>query len=798
MVAIEVKFKCTAIRCIYSSDNFKIYSVDVNRQEYPQIKFTKYGNATIKGDIHELTTGMTYDVVAEEEYSDQRGFGYNVKTIKNDKPIAELDMDIFLSEVATPRQATILLTVFPDIVDRVMNNNLEDVYDSIDRKYLKGVGKKTFEKIKSKIIMNYCLIEMLNEFGGILSFTMVKKLYAEYTSVQSIREKMKKDPYQCLTKVSGIGFKTADQLLLDMEEESRNRVNKGENAIVEFEEDLRSSAQRCLACITYLLKENEANGHTKMSIATLKEQCDKLVPACCHHFVLAIKDNPTFFLDKELREIARKKTRDTEVYIANRLFDGLKEGKDNIWEIDIEKYRQCKNGIMLSDEQVSSIVEMCCNSIIILKGNAGTGKSQTIEAIISYLDDNNKTYNIFAPTGRASKVAAKYTGRDAKTIHRGLGFRPPNEWMFRLDNKLIIDVLIIDESSMADIFLFKKTLDAIDFKLTKLVVVGDNAQLPSVSCGNLLHDLIESNVIPTITLTKVFRYSEGGLMKVATDIRESRRYLPAHVDGRKVFGANNDYIFIQSDTQNISNKVIEVYKQLLKKGYTVDDIMVLSAQNKGEQGTVTLNNNLQKIANVNSLIPQPYEFKIGDTQFFEGDLVIQTKNNYRAKKYSKNKMLFDKSYDYDDVYEEDEDDNGDHIFSIKEKKQQESVEAFIANGEIGKIISIGSNNVVIDFSGEKVVYTRIEMQNVLLGYSLSVHKAQGGSARIVIYISPISHSFFMTSNLLYVALTRTEERCIHIGDAPTINNAIKKKDNLVRETFLRRLLVGLKHNIKIG
>ncbi len=171
---------------------------------------------------------------------------------------------------------------------------------------------------------------------------------------------------------------------------------------------------------------------------------------------------------------------------------------------------------------------------------------------------------------------------------------------------------------MVDIFLFEKLLDAIDFKTTRLVLIGDNAQLCSVGCGNLLHDFMETKVIPTITLTKVFRYGEGGLMKVATDVRCCKTYLTNAMKNKMIkFGANQDYVFVDLSSEAIPQNVVGLYKKLLSKGYGVEDIQVLTAKNVGDCGTVALNNRIQKVANPN------YGSKVflrsGDTVFFEGD-----------------------------------------------------------------------------------------------------------------------------------------------------------------------------------
>ena len=155
----------------------------------------------------------------------------------------------------------------------------------------------------------------------------------------------------------------------------------------------------------------------------------------------------------------------------------------------------------LTDEQTSALECICNNNIMILNGFAGSGKSATSAMIIKMLEDNNISYTLMAPTGRAAKVLSDYTGKPAATIHRGLGYMPKNRWGYNSECQLPFDVVLVDEFSMTDIFLFLHLCEAIDFSRTKLIVVGDSAQLPSVGPGNLLYDMINSFVIPTVTLT---------------------------------------------------------------------------------------------------------------------------------------------------------------------------------------------------------------------------------------------------------------------------------------------------------
>lgn len=746
----DVTFKGKVVRCTYNSESYKVFAVDVDRTVYPDIKFSKYGNAIISGDLHSLGEGIEYEIKAIEENT-KHGYGYKVINIKRGKPNTALDMQMFLSEIISPQQAYVLFEVYPDIVDRVISNRLDD----IDLNKTKGIKDFTFNLIKEKIINNFCLVELVTEFQGLLSITMIKKLYEKYTSVQKVRSEIKSNPYKSLCGLARVGFKTADSLLLEIDRASKENIKNGKPPIIDFQFDLKTSNQRCLACILYLLEENENNGHTKMDLIELKNQCEKLVPACSNHIIEAIKDSNIYY-NKEKIEIALKSTYEIEKYIADNILKGI--GINKTWNIDCEKYKNSSD-ISLTDEQVGAIKTLCNYNISILNGCAGTGKSATTASIIKMLIDNNKTFRLFSPTGKAAKVLSEYTGHEATTIHRGLGYKPPNEWEYGIDSKLSCDVLIIDEFSMVDIFLFKRVIDAIDFNVTKIVMVGDNAQLSSVSCGNLLHDFMQSDIIKTTTLTKVFRYGEGGLMKVATDVRECKKYLDkSNLQKCNFFGKNKDYAFINVGSDTIVKNAVALYQKLLTQGYTTNDIQVLTSYKKGNIGSLAINNSIQKIANKNY---GSTGIKYGEITYYKGDIIIQNVNNYKAK-----------------IFVDDEWCSG----------KDEKSETFIANGETGFVVSIGLHNMVIDFDGVKVLYSREDLQTIGLGYSISIHKSQGSSIKVVILLTPKAHSFMLNSNLIYVGLTRMKEKCFHLGSVDTINKAIKKKENLNRHTFMQDLL----------
>lgn len=281
-----IEFKCVPERLVYNSTDFKIYGVSVNSFEYPNVQIGKYGTATIKGNISELNLGIDY-IVKAKEVSDSHGVGYNVINIKREKPTTLAATRNFLYEILTPNQTDVLLEAYPDIVDRIMNNRLDD----IDLSRTKGIKDYTFNVIKNKVIENFKLAEIVEEFRGLFNLSTVKKLYDKYTSVDKIKEVIREEPYQCLCRLGGIGFKTADSLLLTLDKDGKECQKKGEKPVLFFGFDLITSYQRAKACVDYLLDENENNGNTYMHVGDLKKQFDVLVPEAkttCHLFLKVI------------------------------------------------------------------------------------------------------------------------------------------------------------------------------------------------------------------------------------------------------------------------------------------------------------------------------------------------------------------------------------------------------------------------------------------------------------------------------------------------------------------------------
>ena len=726
---------------VYNSDEYKIYGCSVNSFEYPQIQIGKYGTATIKGNVQELNLGVEYTVKAKE-ISDKYGVGYEVINIKREKPTTLAATRNFLYEILTPNQTDTLLEVYPDIVDRIMNNRLDD----IDLNKTKGIKDYTFNVIKQKVIENFKLADLVEEFRGLFSLSIIKKLYDKYPSVEKIKEVIRTEPYECLCRLSGIGFKTADGMLLTLEKESKQCKENGKNPILFFGFDLKPSYQRAKACVDYILNENEANGNTYVKVGDLKKQFEILVPEAIANLPLILKGDNDVIFDRESLSVCRKETYETEKYIAEKIKEGL--SINTKWDCDCSKFRSL-DGFDLTLDQCKTSEYMCIYNIVMLVGYGGAGKSSSTQAFVNLLKHYNKSFLLLAPTGRAAKVLAGFTGENAMTIHRGLGYMPPNDWNFNSEHPLPYDVVIVDEFSMVDIFLFKHLLEAIDFNRTKLLIIGDDAQIPSVGAGNVLYDLLCYKKIPTITLDKVFRYGKGGLSTVATDARTQTEYLDKNKKGMQVFGEDQSYIFMPLQQDEIVDYTVKLYKTLLTKGYNVEDIAVLSCYNVGDYGVIELNKRLQEAVN-----PNPdAKIVFGDSEFRLNDIVMNYANDYKAVLYNE-EFLDDKNT------------------------------TFIANGESGMVDKIGHNSMVSNYDGTLIYYDKGKLKNIRLAYAITTHKSQGGQFKVVILITPRSHTFMLNSNLLYVGISRAKEKCYHLGEIKTVNNALKKKENFDRKTLL--------------
>jgi len=419
-------------------------------------------------------------------------------------------------------------------------------------------------------------------------------------------------------------------------------------------------------------------------------------------------------------------------------------------EKEIYRIEKSKN-ISFGNKQVMAIKESLENGMIIITGGPGTGKTTTINAIITICEDLDLTVVLAAPTGRAAKRMTETTGKEAKTLHRLLeiSFMEEDSTFNRdEDSPIEADVIIIDEASMIDILLMNSLLKAIN-PGTRVILVGDIDQLPSVGPGNVLKDVINSGVIKVVMLDEIFRQAEESMIIVnAHKVNKGESPI--------LNAKDKDFFFMSvNNPQDMIKTIIDLNKDRLPSFYKVDplrDIQVLTPMKKGDVGIHSLNKYLQ--ASLNPKSKSKDEKQIGDEVFRVGDKVMQIKNNYKLEwKIIRNGI---------------ESDKGEGVF----------------NGDFGYINEIDNEDSILKviFDEEKLVeYEFKQIDELKLAYATTVHKAQGSEFPVV--IMPISSGppMLLTRNLFYTAITRARELVVLVGEEKYMHMMIK--NNIIARRY---------------
>lgn len=397
---------------------------------------------------------------------------------------------------------------------------------------------------------------------------------------------------------------------------------------------------------------------------------------------------------------------------------------------------------------------------ICVTGNSGKTAMQKL--IVELIEELKASAKYLCPTGKASKVLSKYIGKDAHTIHRAIGFGMDKE--DKAQHELWEDFLIVDETSMLDVFLTSAFLDQIKNPHSRIIFIGDPAQAAAVSAGNVLNDMVSSGIIKYVELTKVWRQKEGGILDIATRTRQGIRFLDNNDTGKNKFGENLVIHCISSDHMESGYKYY--YNYFLQK-YQPEEIMVLSSTNKNNLGTVRINGELQKI---NNPLNGQKQIAIGEDAFLRvGDYVINKKNNYSAISVS------------GEVFTVVNGDTGKIIDIVQDWKPD-------PNSIIDEDEQVDLNGIHVDFSFAVIVIPFEQKHQLVHSWALSIHASQGSSAKAVIVVADKAHKFQLTRNLLYVASSRATEREVILTQAETINFAMKKVDTLTRKTLLDKFL----------
>lgn len=385
----------------------------------------------------------------------------------------------------------------------------------------------------------------------------------------------------------------------------------------------------------------------------------------------------------------------------------------------------------LDPSQQAAVELMLSSPFTIVTGGPGTGKSTTLRVALDRMDERGESYALAAPTGKASKRMQEATGRPASTIHRLLCWTPQG-FMFNEGNQLDVDAVIIDESSMLDIELARDLLSAVSVD-TRVILVGDANQLPSVGPGRVLADLVESNVVPVARLTTVHRAAaESWVCSQAPNILAGK---PLDLSPR------HDFRFVEAeDPADAARHVADLVSSEAYKG-----AQVLAPQRNTACGVEALNAALQARLNPKKHEDQP-EWKMGDSAFRRGDRVIQTSNNYKLVCSDGSMGVF--------------------------------------NGEVGEIVELSSNVMIVDFGDRKVEYTREAAMGLDLAYALTVHKSQGSEFPWVICVVHSSHTHMLTRQLVYTAITRAKKGVVIVGNRKGLAVATSDKVPPKRNTGL--------------
>lgn len=615
------------------------------------------------------------------------------------------------------------------IADTLGNNAVEIIKnDGVKAlKDIKGIGKTTAKDIVEGIRETYEVQEIIGELAHFgVTADMAIKVYRQYEG--ETLDKVRENPY-ILTEIDGVGFITVDSIARRMG-------------------ILPTSSHRVNACIDYVLvricnqrghtfvKDHELIQETLMALNANVEPSQHVTAEEIRQNIYMLEDDKLVVEDdnvypKYLYNYETRLARKLAILIKNR---GSRDGEampslENKVNEHIKNYQK-KNKIILANEQREAIKRLIEEDVLILTGGPGTGKTTVVKAIIDVYKKMNKNAHVrlVAPTGRASKKLEEATGFESMTIHRMIGYRQGERPDYHNDNKLSGDLFVIDEMSMVDLQLAYYLLDAIENK-AKVLFVGDVDQLPSVSPGNVLYDLIQSNV-PTVHLTEIFRQAEES--QIVTNAHRVNTGKTLLIDYEK-----EDFYFInRMNVHEIAQLIVMSVVRFETLGYSLEDILVLSPMRKGEVGTIILNEKLREALNPPSKVKK--EVKFGNRTFRVGDKIMQNVNDNEKAVY---------------------------------------------NGELGVITDITKETredddklvdvIVAKFDGRTIKYFRDEFDQIELGYALTIHKSQGGEAPIVIMPVTMNHRIMLARNLYYTGITRAKEKVVLIGTNEAMSMAIE-------------------------
>ena len=686
------------------------------------------------------------NIAAEGDYVEHPLYGkqFKMATYRIEAPKDSVSMERYLASGAIKGIGAALAT-------RIVKKFGEDTFRIIEEEperlvEVKGISERKAQEIavqmEEKKDLRDALV-YLQQFG--ISNTLAVKIYNTYG--MNLYGVMKENPYRLAEDISGIGFRLADELAakIGIHTDSDYRIRSG---------------------IFYVLLQSTGEGHTYLPLPLLLERAGRLL-GLSREAVRPQIDN--LMMDKKLVIKGDKVFASSYYYMelncARMLYERnlkLEEEVPPSQEAQLEKKLEklAQNLKMELDElQIRAVMEAVRNGIFILSGGPGTGKTTTINMMIHYFESEGLDIFLAAPTGRAAKRMTEATGYEARTIHRmlelnsALSDEDTRKVSFERneENPLEADVIIIDEMSMVDIQLFQALLKAVT-PGTRLILVGDVNQLPSVGAGQVLRDLITSGKFPMVELKKIFRQAQE------SDIVVNAHKINA---GEQISFDNKsrDFFLLERNDVNVIYKhMIQLIQEKLPRYVKASayDIQVLTPMRKGSLGCETLNGILQRY--LNPADAGKKEHIIGDTVYREGDKVMQVKNNYQLEWEIVSRYGIPV-------------DRGTGVF----------------NGDMGRIreINEAASCLVVEYDEQKrVTYPFAMLEELELSYAVTIHKSQGSEYPAVILPLLTGPRMLFNRNLLYTAITRAKSCVTILGSSDTVRSMIENVSENKRYTAL--------------
>lgn len=690
---------------------------------------------TIVGFMAGVSPGQTLRVCGNWETHPRYGQQFKIETFEVSLPETVEGIQKYL-------ESGVIQNIGPLIARRLVQHfgpkTLEIIEQHPERlTEVNGIGKAKAGRIENSWKGHHIVRELMQ-------FLQTRGIKGSYSAIilkeygEGALDILKNDPFQLAEDIPGIGFVIAD-------------------AISQHNGASKTDPKRVRGCIQHLIGQGENDGHTFLPDTAIIDQCYKtfhIDPETATFALKELADKGTLVIEDYQAAQDEKAVYSKELYraeqgIANR-FKALLSVPMPPLSMNPEQITQeilKKLAIQLSFGQLNVLEQILNHRAAVITGGPGTGKTTLIRSVNAIFERMGKLVVLAAPTGRAAKRLSEVVQRDAKTIHRLLKYNLKEQrFEINQNNPIDADVIIIDEASMVDTLLLFHLIRAVPVT-SVLILVGDVFQLPSVGPGNVLKDIIQSNVIPVYYLKTIFRQAqESPIIINAHRVRDWNQ--KGEVPDFHTAGTDDElseFYFIQ---QSDPNTVVETIKTLCSNsiphrfGYDpIRDIQVLTPMHKGLIGTINLNQELQKILNPGNVGMESMGFT-----YKKDDKVMHLKNNYEK-----------------DVF----------------------------NGDIGTISSIDNQTrqVTVDYEGRTVVYEAEEMHELSLAYAISVHKSQGSEYPVVIVPLLTQHYIMLQRNLLYTAMTRGKNLVILIGTRKALSTAVNNDKPRERLSGLARKLI---------